>query len=184
MQTASLWGGGVGKCAWGERFLCCSHWWQSCPWSWTARPSLRRPLMNWGLYGCHILGTGYFPLQACFWSAALLTRACKVPVKSLGSNHGKCVEYRKLILKMKNFVVIFTFPMKLLLIEWINSRTSSGLHFNSSFLKMSGQLLSLRNLRNNYCTILKFVTALRCASRRKENPLSFFATIAHFLKDL
>lgn len=183
MQTASLWGEGVQKCAWGEHFLCCSHWWLSCPCSWTARPSLRWSLMNWGLDGCHILGTSYFALQVCFCSAALLTHVHKVPEKSLGSNHEKCGEYRILSLKDEElFVVIFTIPMQLLLIQWINPRTSSGLHFNSSFFKMSGQL---PNPRNNYYTILKWaVTALRSASRRKKNPVSLFETIAHYLKDL
>lgn len=55
--------------------------------------------MNWGLCGCHILGTSYFALQVCFCSAASLTHVYKAPVKSLGSSHEKCVEYRKLNLK-------------------------------------------------------------------------------------
>lgn len=65
---------------------------------------LRWSLMNGELYRCHILGTSHFALQVCFCSATLLAHVYKVPVKSLGSNREKCVEYRMLNLKGEEHV--------------------------------------------------------------------------------
>lgn len=184
MQTASLWGEGVEKCTWGEH-LCCSHWQRSCPCSWTARPSLRWSPMNWGLYGCHILGTSYFALRVCFCSAALLTHAYKVPVKSLGSNHEKCVEYRMLNPKDEKLLCghLSHSPCNFCWYSELIQELLMGCISIVPFLKCLGIYWSLGT--QGKITILRWlVTALRCAFRRKKNPFSFFATIAHYLKDL